>query len=93
MKPASISLAVGFYLVALVPHLEAQVTSIGGSQGTVTGGGQIVLERLPDTMRIQVALLSKASNLKEALEGLEERAEAAKAQLAALGVRGVDQGR
>jgi uncharacterized protein YggE len=54
--------------------------------GTVNGTGSVELKRSPDTLRIQVEVLAKGKDLKEALAKLKERREAALAQLTALGV-------
>ncbi|MCA9006517.1 MAG: SIMPL domain-containing protein [Planctomycetaceae bacterium] len=59
---------------------------LGAEAGTVSGNGTVVIEKTPAVMRMQVDLLSKASSLEEALAGLKERVEAARAQLAAFGV-------
>ena len=58
----------------------------GIGNGTVTGSGVVEIKRRPDRMRLQVELLAKGSNLKAALALLKDRIEAARVQVAALGV-------
>src|SRR5262249_39977119 len=53
--------------------------------GTVTGQGSADVKRLPEILRIQVEVLAKGKDLKEALARLKERREAAQARLLALG--------
>jgi uncharacterized protein YggE len=59
---------------------------IGYGNGTVTGSGVVEIKRQPDRLRLQVELLAKGSNLKEALALLKDRIEAARLQVGALGV-------
>lgn len=54
-------------------------------RGTVGGTGVVTLTRQPDRMRMHIVVMSRGSDLKQALTGLGERTAAAVAQLAALG--------
>ena len=56
------------------------------AEGTVTGSGTTEIKRLPDTLRMQVELIAKGKDLKEALAKLKERRETARTALAGLGV-------
>jgi uncharacterized protein YggE len=85
MRPAALGLANAIVFFAFCSATPAQQGTVE-KEGVVSGTGQVVLDRLPDTMRMQVAILSKADTLKEALDSLKERIEAAKAQLASMGV-------
>ncbi len=85
MKPLTICCAISTCLLGLVSPARAQYGGIE-APGTVSGTGVVTLERMPERMRLQVAILSKASTLKEALDGLKDRVEAAKVQLGTLGV-------
>jgi uncharacterized protein YggE len=53
--------------------------------GTVTGLGFVDLKRQPEVLRVQVEILAKGKDLKEALARLKERREAARSRVAALG--------
>lgn len=53
--------------------------------GTVSGTAIVNIKRQPETMRLQIALLAKGSNLKEALSALQERIEVARLQVGGLG--------
>src|SRR5260370_306810 len=53
--------------------------------GFVTGTGTVEIKRLPELLRVQVDVMAKGKDLKEALAKLKERQEAAKLRLAALG--------
>jgi uncharacterized protein YggE len=52
--------------------------------GTVTVEGSAVIKRQPEVLRVQVDLLAKGKDLKEALAKLKERREATRTLLAAL---------
>jgi uncharacterized protein YggE len=52
---------------------------------SVHGAGNVVIKRLPDTMRVQVAIIGKGTNLKEAVAALKTRVDAARKQVEALG--------
>jgi uncharacterized protein YggE len=52
--------------------------------GTISGNGIVVLKREPQVLRLQIDLLAKGKNLKEVLEKLKARREAARKQLTAL---------
>jgi len=54
-------------------------------RGNVGGTGVVTLKRQPDRMRMHIMVMSRGSDLKQALSGLSERTAAAEAQLAALG--------
>lgn len=53
--------------------------------GSVHGTGNVVIKRLPDTMRVQVAIIGKGANLKEAVAALKTRVDAARKQVESLG--------
>lgn len=54
-------------------------------QGTVTGTGTVELKRQPETLRLQVEVVVKAKDLKEALAKLKARREAVGKQVVTLG--------
>jgi uncharacterized protein YggE len=54
--------------------------------GPVTGRGTAELKRMPDIVRVQVEVLAKAKDLKEALALLKDRREAAVLRLTAMGI-------
>ena len=68
--------------------LSAQISlgQYGPSGGVVSGSGTVSIERMPEGMRMSIILTAKGKDLKEALASLKDRTEAAKAQLATLGV-------
>ncbi len=74
-------------LVVLLPAGALPVVgqAPGASEGTVTGQGSVEIKRQADVLRVQVDLLARGKDPKEALAKLKERREAAKTQLAALG--------
>src|SRR5260370_41864196 len=53
--------------------------------GTVTGQGTFELKRQPEHLRVQVDVLAKGKDVKEALAKLREQRQAAQKQLEALG--------
>jgi len=53
--------------------------------GTVAGAGMVEISRQPEKMRLEIELLAKASDLKQALAALKDRIEAARLQSVALG--------
>ena len=55
------------------------------AQGTVSASGSAEVKRPAEMLRVQVELLAKGKDPKEAMARLKERREAARAQLAALG--------
>lgn len=55
--------------------------------GVIEGTGTAQVERLPETMRFQIAVLSKATNAKAAIAGLKQRVENARKKVIALGAR------
>src|SRR5260370_22601616 len=55
-----------------------------GPDGTVTGIGVVELKKQPNVLRVQIELLAKGKDLKEALARLKDRREAVKVRLAAL---------
>jgi uncharacterized protein YggE len=67
----------------LLPHARAAAQTPPG--GTVTGNGTAEVKRQPTVLRVQVEVLVKAKDLKEALARLKERRDAALARLLALG--------
>jgi uncharacterized protein YggE len=73
----------------LLPTLLFLITSPAAAQqqdGQVTGVGSTEIKRPAEVLRVQVELVVKGKDLKEALTKLKERKEAAKAQLAGLGM-------
>lgn len=56
-------------------------------QGTVGGNGVVKLTRTANTMRMQVDVLSRGGDIREALDGLKKRTRAAREKLAELGAR------
>src|SRR5208282_3769298 len=52
---------------------------------TVTGHGTVELERAPESLRVQVDVLAKGKDVKEALARLKERRESAQVHLEGLG--------
>lgn len=55
--------------------------------GVIDGTGTAQVERLPETMRFQIAILSKAANAKAAIAGLKQRVADARKKVAALGAK------
>lgn len=55
------------------------------ADGTVTGTGTAELRRQPEILRVQIEVLAKGKDLKDALAKLKERCEAARTRLVALG--------
>ena len=55
-------------------------------RGSVSGVGQAAVERVPETLRMQIDLTGKGKTLSDALDALKKRREAATKQLTALGV-------
>lgn len=55
------------------------------SGGTVSGQGVVKIERYPDVMRLQIAILGKSNTLKDALTTLKDRSQAARLQVVAMG--------
>ena len=51
----------------------------------VSGTGSVSMTRMPETMRLQVALIGRGATLKDALAALKDRTTKAQTQLAALG--------
>lgn len=62
------------------------VRADGTPAGTITGQGVVELKRQPDAMRVQVDVMAKGLNLKEALAKLKIRREIIQAQFEAWGV-------
>jgi len=62
-------------------------TSVGAQTetATVTGHGIVELDRAPESVRVQVDVLAKGKDVKEALARLKERREAAQGHLERLG--------
>lgn len=56
------------------------------TDAVVSANGVAKIERAPDRMRMQIEVLSKGSDAKQAVEGLKKRIESVRAQLAAFGV-------
>lgn len=79
----NLSLIGALLTIASCLSAGAQVPS-DGAGGGVTGMGTATIKRLPDRMRMQVALTAEGKTLKDALAKLEQRREAAKAKLAKL---------
>lgn len=52
---------------------------------SVSGTGSVTLTRMPETMRLQVAIMGRGSTLKDALAALKDRTTRAQTQLTALG--------
>jgi uncharacterized protein YggE len=75
----------------LVVLLAACLAGPAGAQaphpqwGTVTGQSYVDLKKPPEVLRVQIEILAKGKDLKEALARLKERREAIKSRLAALG--------
>jgi uncharacterized protein YggE len=74
-------------LLAGVPLLLAPGRALGQNapKGTVAGQGVVDLRRRPTVLRVQVEVVSRGKDLKEALTRLKERREAARTRLLALG--------
>lgn len=79
-------LVAAFLIAAAVP-LPARSQYEGLSGAGFSGTGITQIERMPETVRLQVAVLSKAANLKEALSGLKTRVEASRKKVESLGAR------
>jgi uncharacterized protein YggE len=62
------------------------ISGRAAGQGTVAGSGSVEIKRPPEALRVQVDLLARGKDVKEALAKLKERREAAVAQLTGLGV-------
>src|ERR1700736_3021940 len=71
-------------LVVFLTKAPAFAGSPQPSDSTVAATGTAVLRRQPDLLRVQVDLLAKGKDLKEALAKLKTRQEAARARLAGL---------
>jgi uncharacterized protein YggE len=67
---------------ALVPAAPAAEPS---AEGTVTGQGTADVKKPPEFLRVQVEVLARGKDLREALARLKERQGAARKQLATLG--------
>jgi uncharacterized protein YggE len=78
MRLQSLCAVIALSFVAFGP---APARAQADDAGTVTGTGSVSLERTPDRMRVQVALFGKGAGIKEALEALEKRTDAARTQL------------
>lgn len=53
--------------------------------GSVAGTGTVSISRLPEILRVQVAITSKGATLKEAIAALKTRSDAARLQVVTLG--------
>ena len=71
-------------LPVLMPAFAAAQPPVD-DKGTVTGTGFVDLKRQPDVLRVQVEVLAKGKDLKEALAKLKERRGVVEKQLAQLG--------
>src|SRR5262249_35618174 len=72
-------------LISVLVLLSPASSQQPPSEGAVTGQGMVELKRQPDTLRVQVEILARGKDLKEALNKLKERREAARQQVASLG--------
>lgn len=75
------------FLAALATALPLQAQYDRLTNSAVTGTGTIEIERMPEKMRVQVAVLSKAGSLKEALANLKTRVDAARKKVVTLGAK------
>ena len=72
-------------LVACLGAVPAVAQPLSAPPGTVTGQGFVDVKQPPEVLRVQIELLAKGKDLKDALARLKERREAARSRLAALG--------
>src|SRR5713101_2603991 len=75
-------------LFVVIAHLFMAAAFAGAQQpaaGTVTGRGTVESKRTPEILRVQVEVMAKGKDLKEALARLKERREAAQKNLETLG--------
>ena len=80
MKPLRF---VGTFLV-----ISAACTSVGRAQFDsqyVSGTGTVTITHMPETMRLQIAIIGRGATLKDALAALKDRTGKAKTQLITLG--------
>lgn len=79
---------VSLLVLALIVGLQAQgaAQAPADDKGTVTGQGTVELKRQPEILRVQVEVLAKSKDLKEALAKLKDRRQAVHKQLEKLGV-------
>jgi uncharacterized protein YggE len=73
-----------FSALLLANALPASAQS-AGEPPTVSGTGMAAIERAPETLRVEIDLLAKGKDLKDALSKLKQRRTAAEEQLAKLG--------
>ena len=66
-----------------LPAASAQY--VGGGSPSVSGSGTAIIERPAETLRVEIDLLAKGKDLKDALGILKQRRKAAEEQLAKLG--------
>lgn len=70
---------------ALPISLFGQVGITDTGDARVQGTGTVVIERVPESLRMQVAILGKGAGLKEAVAALKKQVDSAKAQVVKLG--------
>ncbi|HEV3257073.1 MAG TPA: SIMPL domain-containing protein [Gemmataceae bacterium] len=80
-----LSIAVSLVILASVAAVPAPALGDNPPEGTVTGQGVVELKRRPEWLRIEVDVVAKGKDLKEALAKLNERRKAAQARLEKLG--------
>lgn len=74
------------WLAALLVMCGPLTAQAQMAESAVTGTGAVDIKKQPDAMRVQVDLVAKGKDLKEALAKLKQRRDAATNQLVALGV-------
>lgn len=71
-------------LAAVLGFAGASVAQVP-QPGVISGSGSITLTRQPEILRLKVDIISRGGSLKEALDGLKQRTEAARTKVVELG--------
>jgi len=82
MKSLRILFVISLATMSWAPSARAQFEP----SHLVSGTGSVTISRMPETMRLQIAVIGRGATLKDALAALKDRTGKARTQLVSLGV-------